>query len=174
MGRMTPVRGRRLGALACVGLVVLACTKPRFFNPIVVAPPPPHTVSVSGVSPDQGATGGGTAILISGSGFTPGAVVLLGGVPCPSVSFVSPSQLSCLTPAHALGDVSLSVTCPDGVSGKFAGGFDYLSNTVSALENPLQLTTGLNVQALVSAPGVFSATQSSAQVLAKVAVLYQP
>jgi hypothetical protein len=84
---------------------------PRDPYPDKTSPP-----AVSGVSPVQGGIAGGTALVITGSGFVTGATVTVGGTAATAVVVMSSSQINCTAPAHAAGTVDVRVTTPNGVS----------------------------------------------------------
>ncbi|MFO0984130.1 MAG: galactose oxidase-like domain-containing protein [Planctomycetota bacterium] len=56
--------------------------------------------ALSAIEPDRGPYGGGTAVTITGSGFTPAVVVKCGTLRAASVTFVSSSELIAATPAY--------------------------------------------------------------------------
>jgi PKD repeat protein/N-acetylneuraminic acid mutarotase len=108
--------------------------------------PPPAAASVA---PAKGSTAGGAAVSISGTGFLPGASVLFGTTPAGNVSVLSGTLLSCTSPAHASGTVSVTVTNPDGQNSILPGAFTYIDppviSAVQALSAPLRLKiTGSN------------------------------
>jgi autotransporter-associated beta strand protein len=75
------------------------------------------TPTVTAVSPAAGTASGGTAITITGSGFTSGTTVSLGGTLATSVVVASDGQsLTALTPAHAIGNVAATITNGNGLS----------------------------------------------------------
>ncbi|MBA2356590.1 MAG: IPT/TIG domain-containing protein [Acidobacteria bacterium] len=80
------------------------------------------TPIITGVLPAQGPTTGGVAVQISGAGFQPGAVVLLGGTPA-QVTSITPDALSIITPACSAGPQSVTVTNPDNGTVTAAGAF---------------------------------------------------
>lgn len=82
---------------------------------------------VSGFTPTQGLTDGGTAVAVTGSNFYPGAVVRFGGTVATGVNVGGPGNLTCVTPAHAAGAVSVTVTNPDGQVGTSGGNYTYLA-----------------------------------------------
>jgi hypothetical protein len=109
------------------GLVAVAVTNPfssatTLANAFTYVNPAP---TVSAVSPATGATAGGTTITVTGTGFLAGAAVSLGGSACASVNASSATSLSCATPAHAAGAVSVVVTNSDGRAGTLPNGFTY-------------------------------------------------
>jgi putative cell wall-binding protein len=68
---------------------------------------------VTSVSPATGPTAGGTEVVISGKEFArmSGAdAVTFGGVPAPSYTVDSPTQITAITPPHAAGRAFVSVT----------------------------------------------------------------
>ncbi len=93
--------------------------------------------ALAGATPDQGGTGGGTTVTLSGANFTADDTVVfgadpdtgLGGTPAASVVFVGAGELMAVTPSHAKGDVSLMVL--DGVTGQasvLSPGFTYVKS----------------------------------------------
>jgi hypothetical protein len=67
------------------------------------------------VTPDSGATSGGTQVAILGSGtnWGPGTTVAIGGVPCPNVVVASPTRLECVTPPGLPGARDVVVSARD-------------------------------------------------------------
>ena len=92
------------------------------------APPPPPAPTVTGISPSSGPATGGTAVTITGTGFSSGATVRLGGTTATGVTVVSSTSITATTPAHAAGVVDVTVTNTDNQSGTLTSGFTY--NTV--------------------------------------------
>ncbi len=91
-------------------------------HPVEAAPAP----TVTAVSPASGPLAGGTAITITGTGFTASATVALGGVAATGVAVVSTTSITATTAAHAAGAVVVTVTNVDGQGGTISGGFTYL------------------------------------------------
>jgi pimeloyl-ACP methyl ester carboxylesterase len=81
--------------------------------------------AVSSAAPVFGPSGGGTAVTLLGANFTAASTVAFGGAAATAVTFVSPSTLTAVTPAHAPGAVDITVTNPGGESGTLPGGFTY-------------------------------------------------
>jgi hypothetical protein len=112
---------------------------------------------VTGVSPNNGTTAGGTAVTITGTNFAAGATVTFGGTAATNVVVVSGTQITATTPAHAAGAVTVTVAV-SGQSGSLANGFTYnravaISFTQVASATP-QLPTGT---VSVSYPGAQTA-----------------
>jgi hypothetical protein len=70
--------------------------------------------TVTSVAPTSGVPAGGTAVTITGVGFTGATSVRFGGQPATSVVVVSDTSITCVTPLHADGLVSIAVTTPGG------------------------------------------------------------
>jgi len=90
--------------------------------------------TVTSISPATGTTGGGTTVTITGTFFALSATVTLGGNPCTSAVVGSSTSITCVTPAHAAGAVSLVVTnANSGLSGSAAGAFTYIVSPAPAV-----------------------------------------
>ncbi|MBV9945268.1 MAG: IPT/TIG domain-containing protein [Myxococcales bacterium] len=68
------------------------------------------------VSPDAGATAGGTRIALHGSGtrWAPTSTVSVGGQPCAAVTVAGPTDLTCTTPPGSPGATDVTVHNADG------------------------------------------------------------
>ena len=89
-------------------------------------------VTVTSVVPGSGRIAGGSPITINGTGFESGATVSVGGSAATSVVFVSSIKLTAHTPAHAAGQVNVTVTNPDTSSGTLNNGFTYIAQQFDA------------------------------------------
>ena len=72
--------------------------------------------AVTSVSNAFGLVAGGTTVSIKGTGFTSGATVQFGSTPATSVTVLSSTSLSVVTPPGSPGLVDVTVTTPDGTS----------------------------------------------------------
>lgn len=82
--------------------------------------------SVGSVTPSQGGIAGGTSITVSGTGFSGTPSVYLGSTQCSNVQRIDGTTLTCVTPAHAAGVVTVVLQNPDGqVSNALANGFRF-------------------------------------------------
>ncbi len=72
--------------------------------------------TVTAVSPSSGATAGGTAVTITGTGFTGTTQVQFGGTNATGYSVVNATTITATAPAHAAGTVAVRVTAPGGTS----------------------------------------------------------
>jgi len=81
--------------------------------------------TVSAISPTSGTTSGGDSVTITGTGFSSGATVSLGGTSATGVTVVSSTSITAKTPAHSAGAVNVVVTNTDSQSGTLTNGFTY-------------------------------------------------
>jgi hypothetical protein len=101
---------------------------------IYADPMPVPTVTVC--SPSVGPTPGGTPVTISGTDFTSGSTVTIGGVAATSVVVLNSATLTCVTPAHAAGTVDVVVTNVVG-PGTGVGLFTYQAKTITGFNMPM-------------------------------------
>jgi hypothetical protein len=80
--------------------------------------------TVTAITPATGAAAGGTAVTITGTNFSNAATVAIGGVAATSVVVVSPTEITCVTGAHAAGAVNVVVT-DEGVAATLTNGYTY-------------------------------------------------
>jgi formylglycine-generating enzyme required for sulfatase activity len=100
------------------------------------APDGTDTPSISSVTPNVGPTAGGTAITITGTNLTGTSSVTIGGVAATSVSVVSATTVTAVTPAGTAGAKTVSVTTPGGTA-NLTNGFTYTTVWYTVLEqNP--------------------------------------
>ncbi len=127
----------------CVAVPFTGCSKKKtvVVREEVQVPAGP-SVSVVGVAPAFGPATGGTTITITGANFAAGAAVGVGGAAATSVTFVSSTSLTAVTPAGTVGPQSVLVTNPNGQSGTLASAFTYLGTaptlaTISPTSGPI-------------------------------------
>jgi IPT/TIG domain/Bacterial Ig-like domain (group 2) len=85
--------------------------------------------TITSVTPSSGPQSGNTNITINGANFVSGAKVTIGGQPASSVTFVSSTQLTAVTPpSPTSGSATLTVTNPDGSSATLSGSTQLLAN----------------------------------------------
>ena len=80
--------------------------------------------TISSIAPQHGAVEGGSAVVVSGTGFTSGASVLFDRQPA-VVSALSSTAIAVIAPAHASGAVSVVVRNADGQSATAVNAFTY-------------------------------------------------
>jgi hypothetical protein len=127
--------------------------------------------TVSSVSPTAGPTTGGNTVTINGTNFTSGGGVKFGTTASATITFVSPTQLKAVAPAHAAGTVDVTVTTPGGTSAIVAGDhYTYDARpTLSAVSPAAGPTTGGNTVTIngtnfTSGGGVKFGTTASATI----------
>jgi len=98
--------------------------------------------TVSGVSPNTGPVGGGTAVTITGTNFASGATVMFGTQAAAGVTVTNSTTITATTPAGSVGAVTVTVTVA-GQSGSLASGFTYVATpTVSGVSPSSGSTSG--------------------------------
>lgn len=85
---------------------------------------PPRVVMA--VRPTLGSLAGGTAITIVGTGFEPGARVVLGGERAVDVEVIDSTRITAMTPAHEAGIVDVVVRNPDMPAAILPGAFEFV------------------------------------------------
>ncbi len=83
--------------------------------------------TVTSVSLNTGTIAGGKTVTITGTNFYTGSTVDFGGSACTSVTVISTTSISCVTPANAAGAVTVSVISPYGATGSLAAGYTYVT-----------------------------------------------
>ncbi|HEY5835614.1 IPT/TIG domain-containing protein [Streptomyces sp.] len=110
------------------------------------------------ISPNQGSTGGGTTVTITGTNLTGTTAVLFGSKPATGVTNVSPTQVTAVSPSGS-GTVGVTVTTPGGTSNPTP--FFYVGAPFkSGLSNTAGPTAGGNT-VTVSGTGLSTATSVS-------------
>ena len=108
---------------------------------------------LTSVSPSTGALTGGTTLTLVGSGFAPGATVTIGGIPAPTVSSVSPTQIVVTSPAGASGAAVILVTNPGGAIAGLANAFSFSANPQPVAPPPTPVTTGVTITGVSPSTG---------------------
>ena len=103
-------------ALLVSGQLALAATPAT----ALVLPPP----TVTGIVPNIGVVGGGTAVTLTGTGFRAGDAVTIGGAAATSVVVISDTSMTATTARHAAGAVDV-VVADGGATGTCAACFTY-------------------------------------------------
>ncbi|MGZ3687671.1 MAG: beta-propeller fold lactonase family protein [Bdellovibrionota bacterium] len=78
------------------------------------------------VSPSIGLLHGGTSVTLTGRNFSSSMSASVGGVACTTLSAISSTQATCVTPAHTSGTVDLSVGLGGTPLSTLSLGFTYL------------------------------------------------
>ena len=87
---------------------------------------------IASVAPGQGTIVGGTPITISGAYFTGATSVTIGGALATNMVVVSSTTITAVTPAHAAGSVSITITTPSRAS-TFQNAFVYASSSILSI-----------------------------------------
>lgn len=87
---------------------------------------PTSIPTLSSVAPNAGPISGGTVVSITGTNFVSGMIVTFGGVPSPQVTYISPTLIHAVTPAHAAATGDVVVSVYGGVSVTSAGAFTFV------------------------------------------------
>ena len=111
------------------------------------APAPAFT----SISPVSGTTAGGTAVTITGTGFTGATAVTIGGTAATSLTIVSDTSITATTPAGTAGSASIVITAPGGTA-TGTGAFTYTATTtiptvtsVSPTYGPVSTSTAITI-----------------------------
>ncbi len=81
--------------------------------------------TLTSVSPSSGANAGSTALTLTGEDFIYGCTVTIGGAACTSVVHVSPTRVTCVSPAGTEGARDIVITNPDFQTDTLVGGYTY-------------------------------------------------
>jgi hypothetical protein len=127
---------------------------------LLLAPTFTPAPRVLAVSVQEGSTAGGTAVTISGTGFTGATAVAFGATPAASFTVASDTSISAVSPGAPSGTVDVTVTSPGGPSGPVAADqFTFVAvPTVTALSPAAGPLDGGN-QVTINGTGFTAATQ---------------
>src|SRR5215469_2393811 len=113
-----------LGVIALLGFV--GCNQVFGLDNTVLLLP----VKIGAITPDTGATAGGTQVTIAGTGFQANATVTFDGLDATNLVIgIDGAAIICNTPAHPSGYVDVTVTNTDGNSDTLTNGFKYAAVT---------------------------------------------
>ena len=102
-------------------------------------PPPPPTAppAVISISPTTGSTAGGTAVTITGTGFSTTTAVNFGITAAVSYTVNSDTQITAYSPSHVAGTVDVTVTNSYGTSPTSSADlFTYTAPTIPLCDKP--------------------------------------
>ncbi|HWE67430.1 MAG TPA: IPT/TIG domain-containing protein [Acidimicrobiales bacterium] len=106
--------------------------------------PIPTINALSGISPLFGPTAGGTTVTITGTGFDPSypTAVSFGGVASPTVTVLSTTTVTAVTPPHVAGSVSVALA--DAGSVNLPGGAVTATQLFTYVPPPTIAVTGIS------------------------------
>lgn len=171
----TPSASVSFGGIAAPSVVVVSPTEMQAVTPAhasgsvnVVVTENPHdqsvtlaggftyssstTLGVSGASPAEGPTSGGTVVTITGKGFQAGAAVVFGSSQSTAVTVASSTQINAMSPPGSSGTVPITVNEPNSQSASLPSGFTYTSGPAVSSISPTSgpVTGGTTVKILGS------------------------
>ncbi len=77
---------------------------------------PPSIPTLTGVTPNNGSTAGGTRVDVRGALFRTDCTLAFGGVPATLLQYVDASTFNAIAPPHEPGTVDLTLTCGEDVA----------------------------------------------------------
>ncbi len=91
-------------------------------------------LAVTSIAASAGLTLGGTAVTITGRGFVDPVLVNFDNIAATAVVVVSSTSITCVTPAHIVGAVDVTVTLsPSGEYATLAAGYTYTAFGIASL-----------------------------------------
>lgn len=152
-----PARWRRPATAALLGLI---CSTTGLGQSQAVAGASTSLPVVSALAPSMGPVGGGTAVTITGSGFTGATAVTFGAEPATSFTVVNGRTIHAQSPPAPVETVPVVVTTPTGSSAPSSSAqFSYLpSPLVTGLSPPAGAETGGNT-VTITGSGLTDATE---------------
>ncbi len=109
--------------------------------------------TITGVSPSSGPSAGGTSITITGTEFSSGATVTVGGTAATNVVVVSSTETTATTPAGATGAADVVETNPDSGTVTDTSGFTYTLAPTITSANSTTFTVGTSGSFMVTSTG---------------------
>ena len=120
----------------------------------------PGAPTISSISPTSGPMGGGTTVIITGTGFTGATSVRFGATSAPAFAVNSATRITATSPAGAAGPVDITVTNANGTSTPSAADqFTYTTGapTVTGI-SPTSGPTGGGTTVIITGTGFTGAT----------------
>lgn len=134
-----------------VEVVLLDGTSARLGDALVYVDRPPRVVMA--VRPTLGSTAGGTALTIVGTGFEPGAKVVIGGERARQVEVLDSTRITAVSPVHDEGVVDVVVRNPGMPAAILAQGYEYLPAPTIAGVLPDEIPAAGGVRITVTGTG---------------------
>ncbi|MCX6103288.1 MAG: IPT/TIG domain-containing protein, partial [Proteobacteria bacterium] len=116
--------------LVCTLLFQTSCSMRGYFGFTPPSTPSSGSVviespTVTSIWPAAGVLNGGNQITIFGTGFLSGVVVRFDGIACTSLVLLSSTAITCTTPLHSAGAVTVMATNSDTQTGSLSSGYTY-------------------------------------------------
>jgi len=112
--------------IAILSVALLISGRAGAENRVTGAAAEGDSLSIAGISPNSGPVNGGTPVRVTGTDFSSGATLSIGGVAAVSVVRVEDNLITAETPAAGtMGPADVVVTVPNGKSATLKGGFVY-------------------------------------------------
>ena len=92
--------------------------------------------TVTGAAPDNGSTGGGSSITITGTNFVSGVRAYINNVECTPLTFNNTASVTCTTPAGSAGLQDIKIVNPDTQEATGTNAFTYTTPPVVTGINP--------------------------------------
>jgi streptogramin lyase len=105
--------------------------------------------AITGFAPTSGTVGGGTAITITGTAFSPDATLTIGGTAVEAVT-ITPTRITARTLPHAAGTANVTITNGDSKAATLANGYRYTATAALAAPAMQAFTAGITPVAGVS------------------------
>lgn len=85
---------------------------------------------VRSIDPPSGLIEGGTKVTLIGANFNSGTQIFFDGIRATGVTVIHSGKMTCVSPAHSIGLVSLKAVNSDGASWNYLQGYLYRTNTL--------------------------------------------
>ncbi|NIK47869.1 hypothetical protein FHS46_002186 [Variibacter gotjawalensis] len=109
--------------------------------------------TLASASPNSGSAAGGTLVTLSGTNLSGATAVTFGGTAALAVTVINATTVTAVTPAHAVGVVTIAITTPNGTA-SLANAFSYnvvsTATAVSSSRNPAPAGQAVTFTAVVS------------------------
>lgn len=97
---------------------------------LVLTAPGATPATLTSLTPTSGSAGGGTPVTLTGTLFTGATDVKFGGVSATSIVVVNSTTITCVTPAHAAGAVTVQVFTPSNGNPSLLAAYTFVAATL--------------------------------------------
>lgn len=109
--------------------------------------------TATGITPSSGGVAGGEFLQIAGTGFLPGATVMIGGAYAYNLNVPSSTSITAYAPAHAVGVATVLVMNPDGQTVSVSGDYTYKLDAAPTITSVSPKEGGINGGTVVTITG---------------------